>query len=100
MHSNDLLTIDSKVSKRLPLRIPPRTSTCFQYIYTPRNDIEKFDVAANDISIFKPLIISGNEPSGEEPIQEKRMDKNMLEARDMMKIKRRMKTCTRVMTKK
>ena len=71
MHSNDLLTIDSKVSKRLPLRIPPRTSTCFQYIYTPRNDIEKFDVAANDISIYKPLIISGNEPSGEEPIQEK-----------------------------
>lgn len=71
VHSNDLLTIDSKVSKRLPLRIPPRTSTCFQYIYTPRNDIEKFDVAANDISIYKPLIISGNEPSGEEPIQEK-----------------------------
>ena len=87
MHSNDLLTIDSKVSKRLPLRIPPRTSTCFQYIYTPRNDIEKFDVAANDISIYKPLIISEMNHLEKSQFKKKRMDKNMLEARDMMKIK-------------
>lgn len=72
VHTSELLNIDSKVSKRLTFRIPPRTSTYFQYIYTPRNEIERYDVAANDVSIYKPLVISGNEPSepGEELIQE------------------------------
>lgn len=62
--------------------------------------LRSLNVAANDNRIYKPLIISGNEPSGEEPIQEKENGQEYVGSKGYDENKRRMKTCTIAMTKK